>query len=118
MLSLLCSRHNGRLCMQVTKQRSTPLVVHACTSTTNPQTLFGVVVSRIQVCSHSCHFSPATNERQPSGPWLPIGRHSDMRSIDAQCSQAACAQVLDGEPAADALGLWGTIPAWTRPRRP
>ncbi len=41
MLSLLCSRHNGRLCMQVTKQRSTPLVVHACTSTTNPQTLFG-----------------------------------------------------------------------------
>ena len=29
------------MCAQVTGSRSAPLVVHACTSTTNPQTLFG-----------------------------------------------------------------------------
>lgn len=29
------------MCAQVTGCRSAPLVVHACTSTTNPQTLFG-----------------------------------------------------------------------------
>ena len=29
------------MCAQVTGCQSAPLVVHACTSTTNPQTLFG-----------------------------------------------------------------------------
>ena len=29
------------MCAQVSGCRSAPLVVHACTSTTNPQTLFG-----------------------------------------------------------------------------
>ena len=41
LLSLSCEQGHLFLRLQVTKQRSSPLVVHACTSTTNPQTLFG-----------------------------------------------------------------------------
>ena len=56
--------------VQVTKKRSSPLVVHACTSTTNPQTLFGwwslgykcaalTPLSHVWHTAISHHFSPS-----------------------------------------------------------